>query len=347
MAERRGGGGWSLVVFFGLWTALALWWLLGAPSQGTAVTIVKVLVLIPGLLGLAVAIILAVIIGKLGGVVRGFQEELAKGMGPEIDDAANKILDMQTAVWGGPHDFRAADPGEFPELDRSYYDDTQRWLEGHGFRFLADIENTTLTNVFPQMRTFLRVMLGDEDATAAAVYQVRRQAPEAPAQEEGAETDDAVRADEAAAAPDSVYAVDFETELTDGTFLVTNSLAESDRMPEMEGIDKLRLPRETPPDEVLTEHRNRVAAARASGKAVRTLATFQDVADSQNRMHAIKCAHQRRIGYLDEQTLEGISGKSVFGDKLVARVRELYAQRQARGEAPNWPPVGGEATSVR
>jgi hypothetical protein len=302
-------------------------------------------------------VILAFIMGKVSGAWRDMQEELAKGMGPEIDEAAQKILDTQIAVWGGPHEYRLVDPAEFEGLDKAFYDDNRRWLEGHGFQFLADVENTTLTKVMPNLRTFLRVMAGDEGAVTAALYQARLEPPAIPQsalpdiddEEEEAEEDefngedaDKADADDGAdevepPAPRFVNGFELESELTDGTFLVTNYLSENDRMPDVEGVKKVRLPSETPPDELLAAHRQRVAEARASGSAVRALATFDEVMASQHRMHAIKAAHQRRIGFLDEETVSKIGGPegNVFGDKIVARARELYAEKVARGEVPD------------
>jgi len=354
-AQKRGGGGWSIILFFAVWVGLVMWWIVGAPAAGTAMTVVKVLVLIPGLIGLAVAVVLAFVIRKLKGAVEGFQEELAKGMGPEIDEAARKILDMQEALWGGPHEYRRVEPSEFEGLDGTYYDEARLWLEARDFQFLADVENLTASRVFPKLRTFIRVMAGDGGAVTAAVYQLRLEEAAAPevehadvdaedAESGGEATDADVEApaeagageEEAPAAPRKVDALEFETELEDGSFLVTNALADKDRMPAVEGVTKLRLPDGTSPEKVLAEHRRRVAESAAAGRSAKRLVTFEQVMDSQHRMHALKCAHQRRIGFLDDETLARIEGKgkvpSVFSRQIVKRAKELYAERQAARE---------------
>ena len=144
MAARRGNGGWSLIVFFGLWVGLAAWWM-ASGNAGTGLTIVKGFVLVTGLFGLAVAVLLAFVLRKLSGAMDGIKEELVKGMGPEIDDAARKLVDLQEALFDRPHECQKVDPTEFDRLDGKYYDDTRVWLEAQGFTYLADVENVTLS----------------------------------------------------------------------------------------------------------------------------------------------------------------------------------------------------------
>lgn len=343
MARRRGVGiPWVPLLFFGAWTALALWWL-SVPTDRTLITAAKVFVLLPGLLGLMFTVIIGYVVVKIRGAMRGLHESLAEGMGPEIDEAANKLLDAQVALWGRPHEYRIVDPAEFEGADTGYYDDARRWLEGQGFVFLADVENVTLSGVMPNLRTFLRVMTGDGGAVMAAAYQVRMEAAGAallpPGDEDDADDADERDADRAGGAVRRINALEFESELEDGTFLVTNALADSDRTGDVPGVDKLRLKAGTAPEDVLATHRRRLADARTAGRAVRSLETYDDVMASQHRMHALKCARQRDIGFLDEETMAKTGGgMNVFGEKLVARVRELYAQRLAAGSIPPGTP---------
>jgi hypothetical protein len=343
MAARRGKGGWSLVVFFGLWVGLALWWLVSGNS-GTGMTIVKGAVLTMGLFGLAIAVVIAFIVRKLSGAMDGIKQELAKGMGPEIDEAATKLVDLQEAIFDRPHEYRKVDPTDFDRLDRGYYDDNRAWLEAQGFVHLADVENLTLSRAMPNLRTFLRVMAGDGGAVTAAVYQVRLDPP-AEVKSVGADDDEEeageepvedalVKAagelpDDEPPAPKRIDALEFETELEDGTFLVTNGLKDSDRTADAAGIDKLRLPAGTPREKVLAEHRRRVAQARAGGAVARVLNTFDEVMASQVRLQDLKVAHQRRVGYFNESELSKTGAGKMFGKEIAERAKQIYEQRRA------------------
>jgi hypothetical protein len=351
MAARRGNGGWSLIVFFGLWVGLAAWWM-SSGNAGTGLTIVKGFVLVTGLFGLAVAVLLAFILRKLSGAVEGIKGELVKGMGPEIDDAARKLVDLQEALFDRPHEYQKVDPAEFDRLDGRYYDDTRDWLAAQGFVYLADVENVTLSRAMPSLRTFLRVMAGDGGETTAAVYQVRLDPPveaaidaddvdmdeadeEAPADgamvaagnEESDEEEDDVPAAK------RIDALEFETELSDGTFLVTNGLRDSDKTADAAGIDKLRLPAGTPRETVLAEHRRRVAAKRGAGATPRSLPTFDDVMASQARLHELKVAHQRQVGYFNEAELSKTGGGKMFAKEIAERAKQIYAERRAAAAA--------------
>jgi hypothetical protein len=351
-ARRRGGGGWSLILFFAAWVGLVLCWIVAAPSAGTAMTVVKVLVLIPGLIGLAVAAVLAFVVRKLGGAVEGIKAELLKGMGPEIDEAARKLVDLQEALFDRPHEYRRADPAEFDRLDARYYDDTRAWLEAQGFEHLGDVENLTLSAAMPNLRTFLRVMAGDGGAVTAAVYQVRLDPPvtdkpedETEAEDEGADEasaegaivrsgagpDDDDDEDEDDPEPRRLDVLEFETELEGGTFLVTNALKDSDDTADVEGIDKARLPRETPRETLLAEHRRRLAAAGAA----RLLTTFDEVMASQARLQELKCVHQRRVGYFNQEALSKTAGggSSLFAEQIAKRAKEIYAERHGAAGA--------------
>jgi len=355
MAARRGKGGWSLVVFFGLWVGLALWWLVSGNS-GTGMTIVKGAVLSMGLFGLAIAVVIAFIVRKLGGAMDGIKAELAKGMGPEIDEAATKLVDLQEALFDRPHEYRKVDPADFDRLDLGYYDDTRAWLEAQGFTWLADVENVTLSGAMPNLRTFLRVMAGEGGAVTAAVYQVRLDPPvekkavdegddEAEVDEEPAEgalakasPEDADDAADERPAPKRVDALEFETELEGGTFLVTNGLKDSDKTADAGGIDKLRLPAGTPREKVLAEHRRRVAQARAAGGVARVLNTFDEVMASQLRLQDLKVAHQRNVGYFNESELAKNGGAGMmFGKEIAERAKQIYAER--RGAEARATPV--------
>src|SRR5436189_2995532 len=61
------------------------------------------------------------------------------------------------AVYGEPHEFAAATPAEFPEADLEFYDRVKKELEARKYRSLGDVEDLTLSRIYPQNRTFIRL----------------------------------------------------------------------------------------------------------------------------------------------------------------------------------------------
>ena len=114
----------------------------------------------------------------------------------------------------------------------------------------------------PALRTFLRLMLHAEGNISSAIYHI----PGVDIMPEG-----------------EVLGIEFSTEFEDGTFMDTTNLLEGDRTPPFEGIDKQRLPHDTPMEEVLQTHRTRLAAAIDSGKRPRRVSSYEEMIESQHR----------------------------------------------------------------
>src|SRR5262245_39310124 len=63
------------------------------------------------------------------------------------------------AVYGEPHELVKVQPAAFPEADIEFYDRARRDLEAKGYSWLADVEDLTLSRIYPHNRTFLRVFV--------------------------------------------------------------------------------------------------------------------------------------------------------------------------------------------
>ena len=229
------------------------------------------------------------------------------------EEAARSILEQQRAIYGGPHEFQQVSPGDFEDQDIEFYDQTEKVLESKGFRHVADVEDLTLTRQMPALRTFLRVMGHVNGDITAAIYHI----PNVDIMPEG-----------------EVRAVEFSTEFEDGTFMDTSNLLEGDRTPPFDGIDKQRLPHDTPADEILEVHRTRLAAATESGRKVRRIRTYDEMIESQHRAQAIKSGQKLREGFLNEEDLKMISGGDDLDESsqlLLDKVKELE-DREKQGE---------------
>src|SRR5688572_15613368 len=63
------------------------------------------------------------------------------------------------AVYGEPHEMARVDAAAFPEADIDFYDSAKAELEKRGYKFLADVEDLTMSRIYPQNRTFLRLFI--------------------------------------------------------------------------------------------------------------------------------------------------------------------------------------------
>src|SRR5512146_2751670 len=61
------------------------------------------------------------------------------------------------AVYGEPHELVRVSPAAFPEADLDFYDRARTELEGKGYTWLADVEDLTLSRIYPNNRTFMRL----------------------------------------------------------------------------------------------------------------------------------------------------------------------------------------------
>src|SRR5215467_11537959 len=74
------------------------------------------------------------------------------------------------AVYGEPHELVKVSPAAFPEADLDFYDRARRELEGKSFTWLADVEDLTLSRIYPHNRTFLRLFVDAGRMIRASAY---------------------------------------------------------------------------------------------------------------------------------------------------------------------------------
>ncbi|HUO07503.1 MAG TPA: hypothetical protein VM008_04320 [Phycisphaerae bacterium] len=212
---------------------------------------------------------------------------------------AQHLLDMNKALYSGErHEYRRAAPAEFPSADLAFYDETQTRLESQGFQFLGDIENMTLTRVFPHMRAFIRTLVSTDGTVVAGIYHARLPNGE-------------------------VRGIDLETELGDGSYVLTTRTDEKSR--EIPGIDRVICGRETPPEELLRRHQERVEQIQGvhGGILSTVVRTLEDALEFSHRVQQKKSKHRKDTGYLTVEDL-----KKVRGRELSAREKELAEEIQ-------------------
>lgn len=257
--------------------------------MGTFLQIIGVIALI---IIVAILAVVGPIIWRIYKTVRDFKK-MAQGT---ISDAER--------MYAGPHEFVQVSPADFPGADLEAYEEATRQFEALGFRALGDIEDKTVNEIYPTMRSFIRAFSGSEGDISGGFFCLS-----------------------------SFKVFDLGTEFSDGIHLcVTNAESASgiDQPPE---IMKRFCPAETPLAKLLELQlqsvRERLAAI--PGLTVVKCLTLDDAIQSNHRAHAIQCRFRReRGGAITGEEIRRIAGDDrEDAGEIFARAIE---REKARGE---------------
>lgn len=279
------------------------------------------LLLVLGCIGITPVLVVAYIVWRMRRAMAAMLRETG-ALGEALAGAAQEMLAMGRAVYGGPHEWVPADLSQFRHLDLGFYDRSRSALEAEGFTFLGDLEDLTLSRQFPAMRTFVRVMSGDGGQVVAALYHVQgvTTLPEGEAR-----------------------GIEFETEFDDGAFIGTGNGRETDLTPPFEGVRKNLLPHRTPLAKLLAAHREALARERDAGRTVVTVSTIDEAIAAQHRLEAIKAGQKARTGYLTEDDIEAVQGRPVNDAEraIVDEARRLDGREPPGGAGRQGEEVDG------
>jgi hypothetical protein len=238
------------------------------------------------------------VVGYIFLTVGGFALALLAWASYVAKRSAKRFMELRKARFTrGDFECRLVDPAEFPHLDREFYDRARTWFESQGFRFLCDCESPTLSQFSLLQPTFFRTMLSPDGTILGGAVHFQL----GPLR--------AARVVRRFGLPPNLKIIEFETELSDGTFMATSNTP--DRELPVPGIDVLRLPAETTPDDLLRVHRERLSAvlkARPSVTPTR-VETMEEATGSQQRLYALIAKHARSIGYATAADIEKLVGR--------------------------------------
>lgn len=279
-----------------------IWLLLQRPSSSTSGTAVRV--------GIIAFCAIAFVLNRVARRV------------PTPERAAADMMRQQKAIYGKQHEYVRVGPEAFKGLDLQYYDDTGAFLYSQGFTYLADLQDKTAVEEFRWAHSVIRTMLGNGGTVCAGFYHVRILGWFRVLQWVGV-------------IARRMKSLDLETELSDGSFVVTSNSLGLDTTGAVPGIDRHLLAPLTPYGELLQAHRHRVGAALAGRPGVQAV-VMRDLTDTiamQHRIQAVKNAHKQNIGYLDAHELANITGRPLDAAGL-AVAREIEAIKEAEGLGP-------------
>ena len=246
---------------------------------------------------------------------------------------ARKIVKDSKALYSNRHEFAEVRAADFRDHNHKFYNRAQAELEAFGFRYLADIEDLTLTRQYPAMRTFIRSMTGDQGSTCAGIYQLKFRGFYRLLQLLGV----------LAKKP---FYVDLESEFSDGIFLATSNTGGTDLSGDVPGILRQKAPAETSIPQLLAAHREQVSRLCQEGRTTIKVNSVTEVRALQHRLQDAKNRHKQSIGHVDAEQVARIAAK--HGDpeanhQLALELKTLRAQNLAASPSTTTTP----AVSVR
>ena len=227
----------------------------------------------------------------LGGGLRARQRAAAEG--------GARVRAELDAAYAGEHEYSRVEPAAFPDADHEFYVDVSRAFAAQGFRHIADIEDLTLSRVYPESRTFLRVFLDDARLIRAAAYHVRpRGALIAMLQ--------LVRV-----VPRHLHIVELVSELPRGRFASTSNTAGLVALEQPVEVKSDRLAADAPLGEIVAHHRARLTEAlrRDPGLAPVSMEGYDDLIASVQRSNLCAARHRAAMRGLSRDELERLRGR--------------------------------------
>ena len=89
-----------------------------------------------------------------------------------IKNAARNIVRRTESAFQENHVFSRVQARDYSWLTASFYEQARQDAEANGFSWLADIEDKTLSQTYPNLRTFVRILVGCDYRTRAAIFEI-------------------------------------------------------------------------------------------------------------------------------------------------------------------------------
>lgn len=202
------------------------------------------------------------------------------------------------AVYGEPHELARVSAAAFPEADLEFYDRARTQLEARGYRWLADLEDLTLSRIYPENRTFLRTFTDSGGMVRAAAYHLHPRGVVVSMLQL------------VQMMPRHLRVLELVSEVN-GTFLVTSNTHGVDRLEPPPEAKVERMPLATPLADVIDRHQGRITdLVRASPhRTPQVFESIEDVMASMARAHVAMARHRHTVGGLSRDELERLKGR--------------------------------------
>jgi hypothetical protein len=218
------------------------------------------------------------------------------------------------AVYGEPHELARISPAAFPEADLEFYDRARRELEARRYRWLADVEDLTMSRIYPQNRTFLRLFADAGGMIRASAYHLHPRGVVISMLQL------------VQLFPRHLRVIELVSEIQ-GTFLVTSNTHGVDRLEPPPEAKVERMPLATSLIEVVNAHEKRITELlrRHPERTPTSFETFEDVLASMARAHVVMSRHRQKVGGLSRDELERLKGRPLSASEE-AFLREVQGK---------------------
>lgn len=202
------------------------------------------------------------------------------------------------AVYGEPHELVRVTPAAFPEADVEFYDRVKRELETRKYRWIGDVEDLTLSRIYPQNRTFLRLFVDAGGMIRVSAYHLHPRGVVVSLLQL------------VQLFPRHLRVVELVSEVQ-GTFLVTSNTHGVDRLEPPPEAKVERLPLNTPIGEIVARHEARITQAVKTHpeRAPVGFEALEDILASMARAHVVMARHRQKVGGLSRDELERLKGR--------------------------------------
>ena len=206
-------------------------------------------------------------------------------------DLAQELLQAMQSLYVPQHTFQQVDGKTFRKVDQKHYQRTQIILEKLGFRRVADIEDITVTQSNPANRTFIRVFLSSDRTIVSACYHFPLAWLVRLLQWVGL-------------APCGGKVIDLETELSDGSFIVTSNTQEMDTTADIPGVHRQQFPHNTTAETLLSQHRAKLREFVQRGIQPLKQNNYAEIEAAQHRLQAIKSGYRASVGFVTNEDID-------------------------------------------
>jgi hypothetical protein len=241
---------------------------------------------------------------------------------PSPQSMAQDNDDCQRKLYAESHSRLVVDESKITayRLRAEFYRCATAALQAIGFRRLADYVIPDIEAAMPMARSVLRAFLSSDGTIMGAVYDVRFSGWMRLLQW-------------IHVLPWNLNVIEMETELSDGTFVITSAASLASKTTEVPGIFREFLPTESSAADILEAHRTHLARTLSksprSGICAIVMRTMEDLSASQDRQQRIKSRFRNSSAFDPASEMERIAGKPLTPEQrpLAEHARELQARR--------------------
>ena len=228
--------------------------------------------------------------------------------------AARDLIEYMKNIYANPHEFYEADITQYENIDREFYETVTKEFNELHFNKIIDIEDLTVTQNNPNMRTCIRYFSNKQGTVNVSCFHVNFG--------NVAKFFSLFRKN-----PTDIKSIELETEFTDGSFILTNNLLESSKLIDYpDTIEVFKYTASTPISALLEAHIQKIEATK---KEMREVHSIGDIIDVSDRMLAIKNRYMKSKGYADREMYKQINnGKLSRKDEQFIKVLEEVKEEQ-------------------